>query len=204
MYSSELENRSSQHIQSFLYHELGIRSSRHVRTQWEFGVVVMEIELPPETCWCSQCGSNRVHFRGTTSRLFRSVSIGRKPVFVELTVPRLYCSSRHAVRQPRLGFADPKKPHTRVFARSALELSQFMRLTNVARIWGSHGRPSRRFSAAFGFSLREADADTSEADRHRRDFDRQARIIHGERSFRERLLSLVGRPSIMWRLNASQ
>ena len=64
----------------FLYHGLGIRGYRHVRTRYEFGAVVMEIELPPEKRCCSHCGSNHVHSRGTTSRLFRSVSIGRKPV----------------------------------------------------------------------------------------------------------------------------
>lgn len=119
-----------------LYHGLGIRGYRHVRTRYEFGAVVMEIELPPEKRCCSHCGSNHVHSRGTTSRLFRSVSIGRKPVFVELAVPRLYCWSCHAMRQPRLGFADSKKRHTRAFARHVLELSQFMTLTDVARHLG--------------------------------------------------------------------
>ena len=87
-----------------LYHGLGIRGDRHVRTRYEFGAVIVEIELPPEKRRCSQCGSDHVHSRGTTSRLFRGVPIGRKPVFLELAVPRLYCWSCHAMRQPSLGF----------------------------------------------------------------------------------------------------
>ena len=119
-----------------LYHGLGIRGYRHVRTRYEFGAVIVEIELPPEKRRCSQCGSDHVHSRGTTSRLFRGVPIGRKPVFIELAVPRLYCWSCHAMRQPSLGFADPKKRYTRSFARYVLELSQFMTLTDVARHLG--------------------------------------------------------------------
>ena len=42
--------------------------------------------------------------------MFRSVPIGKKPVFLELAVPRLYCWSCHAMRQPDLKFADPKQP----------------------------------------------------------------------------------------------
>lgn len=55
---------------------------------------------------------------------------------IELAVPRLYCWSCHAMRQPALGFADPKKRYTRSFARYVLELSQFMTLTDVARHLG--------------------------------------------------------------------
>jgi transposase len=69
-------------------------------------------------------------------RVFRSVPIGKKPVYLELAVPRLYCWSCHTMRQPDLGFADPKKHYTRAFARYVLELSQFMTLTDVARHLG--------------------------------------------------------------------
>lgn len=121
---------------SLLYHGFGVRGYRHVRTRFQFGAMVMVIELPPEKRRCAQCGSDHVHSRGTTSRLFRTVPIGRKPVFLELAVPRLYCWSCHALRQPVLGFADPKKHYTRSFARYVLELSQYMTLADVARHLG--------------------------------------------------------------------
>jgi transposase len=119
-----------------LYHGFGVRGYHAVRTRFEFGAMVMVIELPPEKRRCAQCGSDHVHSRGTTARLFRGVPIGKKPVFVELAVPRLYCWSCHAMRQPALGFADPKKRYTRSFARYVLELSQFMTLSDVARHLG--------------------------------------------------------------------
>lgn len=119
-----------------LYHGLGIRGYRLVRTRFEFGAMILVIELPPEKRCCPDCGSRNVHSRGTTWRLFRGMPIGRKPVFLELAVPRLFCWSCHAMRQPALRFADPKKRHTRSFARYVLDLSQFMTLTDVARHLG--------------------------------------------------------------------
>jgi transposase len=121
---------------SLLYHGFGVRGYRVVRTRYVFGSVIVEIELPPEKRCCAHCGSRDVHSRGTTSRLFRSVPIGMKPVYLELAVPRLYCWSCHTMRQPELGFAAPKKHYTRAFARYVLELSQFMTLTDVARHLG--------------------------------------------------------------------
>lgn len=119
-----------------LYHGLGIRGYRLVRLRFELGAMILVIELPPEKRCCPGCGSRDVHSRGTTTRLFRGVPIGKKPVFLELAVPRLYCWSCHAMRQPALGFADPKKHYARSFARYVLELSQFMTLSDVARHLG--------------------------------------------------------------------
>lgn len=122
--------------QSLLYHGFGVRGYRVVRTRFQFGAVIVVMELPAEKRRCAHCGSQDVHSRGTTARLFRGVPIGKKPVFLELAVPRLYCWSCHTMRQPVLGFADPKKHYTRSFARYVLELSQFMTLADVARHLG--------------------------------------------------------------------
>lgn len=117
---------------SLLYHAFGVRGYRHLRTRYEEGTVVFVIEQPRENCRCSQCGSDDVHSRGTTVRRLRCVPIGGRPAFVECAVPRLYCWSCHVLRQPDLGFADPKKRHTRAFARYVLDLSRFMTVKDVA------------------------------------------------------------------------
>lgn len=97
-----------------VFHVFRVRGSCHVRTRHEERTVVFVIELPRESCCCSQCGSEDVHSRGTTVRRLRCVPNGLKPAFVESAVPRLYCWSCHVLRQPDLGFADPKKRHIRV------------------------------------------------------------------------------------------
>lgn len=117
---------------SLLYHGFGVHGYRHVRTRFDGGAVVFVIEQPRENCRCARCGSAEVHSRGSHVRHFRSAPIGRKPVFLEYAVPRLYCWSCRAMLQPKLGFADPKKRYTRSFARYVLELSQLMTLQDVA------------------------------------------------------------------------
>ena len=94
--------------------------------------MVFVIEQPRENCRCARCGSAEVHSRGSHVRHFRCAPIGRKPVFLEYAVPRLYCWSCRAMLQPKLGFADPKKRYTRSFARYVLALSQLMTLQDVA------------------------------------------------------------------------
>jgi len=121
---------------SLLYHGFGIRGYRLVATRFEGGAVVQVIELPREKYRCPHCGSREINSRGTHTRRFRCVPIGRKPVFLEFAVPRLYCWKCHHMRQPKLGFADEKKHYTRSFARYVLELSQFMTLEDVARHLG--------------------------------------------------------------------
>jgi len=121
---------------SLLYHGFGIRGYRHVRTRFEEGAVVCVIDRPREDYRCSHCGSDDVHSRGTVCRRFRCPPLGRKPAFVQYDVPRLYCWSCHTMRQPDLGFAEPKKRYTRGFERYVLELSQFMTLEDVSRHLG--------------------------------------------------------------------
>lgn len=117
---------------SLLYHALGIRGYRHVRTFYEKGAVVFVIGQARKDYRCSHCGSAHVTSRGTKRRHFRSVPFGRKPVFLEYAVPRLKCWSCQKTRQAALPFAHPKKHYTKAFARYVLELSQWMTLQDVA------------------------------------------------------------------------
>jgi hypothetical protein len=82
---------------------------------------------------CSQCGCDDVWVRGHQERTFRTIPIDRKPVFVSLDVARVWCPVCDAVRQVKIGFADPKKRYTRSFERYALELSRHMTIKDVAK-----------------------------------------------------------------------
>lgn len=117
---------------SLLYHGLGIRGYRYVKTLYENGGIVFVIEQPREKFRCSHCGSADVHSQGSKTRRWRCVPFGAKPVFVEFAVPRLKCWSCHNTRQAAVSFAEPKKHYTKSLARYVLELSQFMTLKDVA------------------------------------------------------------------------
>jgi len=121
---------------SLLYHAFGVRGYRCVRTEYGRGEVIFTMEQPRESYCCSACGSKDVMGRGQNGRRFRSLSIGGKPVYLMLAVPRVECRDCGVVRQMKLGFADPRVSYTRAFQRYALELSQYMTIKDVAQHLG--------------------------------------------------------------------
>ena len=118
---------------SLLYHAFGVRGYRQIRQTFREGQVIFHIEQPRERHRCSHCGSAEVWDQGGVDRTFRTVSIGAKPAFIQLKVPRVLCFACGLVRQVKLGFADPKKRYTRAFERYVLELSRLMTIQDVAK-----------------------------------------------------------------------
>jgi transposase len=118
---------------SLLYHAFGVRGYRQLRETFREGRVIFHIEQPRERHRCSICGSAEVWDQGGVDRTFRTVSIGAKPAFVQLKVPRVLCFECGLVRQVKLGFAEPKKRYTRAFERYVLDLSRLMTIQDVAR-----------------------------------------------------------------------
>ena len=121
---------------SLLYHAFGVRGYRYVKTEYSKGEVTFTIEQPRELYRCPVCGSDDVIGRGRTLRRFRTVSIGGKPVYLALAVPRVACRACGALRQLRIRFADPRVSYTKAFGRYALELSQHMTIKDVAQHLG--------------------------------------------------------------------
>lgn len=121
---------------SLLYHAFGVRGYRHVKTGYVGGEVVFTIEQPRESYRCPVCGSDHVIGRGQNQRRFRTVSIGGKRVYVTLSIPRVECRDCGAVRQVKIGFADPRVTYTKAFQRYALELSRHMTIKDVAEHLG--------------------------------------------------------------------
>jgi transposase len=76
---------------SLLYHAFGVRGYRYVKTEYVGGEVVFTMEQPRESYRCPVCGSDDVIGRGHNCRRFRTVSIGGKPVYLMLAVPRVEC-----------------------------------------------------------------------------------------------------------------
>jgi transposase len=118
---------------SLLYHAFGIRGYNYVSTRYEGGGIIFTIRHNPESIRCPLCGSrDQLKKRGTVPRLFWAPNIGHRPVSIELAVQRVECPHCKVVRQVKLGFADPRRFHTKSFERFAVELSRHMTIKDVA------------------------------------------------------------------------
>ena len=118
---------------SLLYHAFGIRGYNLINTQFIGGNVFFWIEEPLTSLRCPVCRSPHVKRRGKVHRWFRSVPIGEKKVWIVLSIPRVYCSLCHVIRQVKLKFAQPRRSYTKAFERYALELTHYMTIQDVAR-----------------------------------------------------------------------
>ena len=121
---------------SFLYHGFGIVGYDYVSSKYQGGAVIFSLRPKPFELRCSSCGAREVIRRGTVLRFFRTLPIGRKPVWFSLAVQRVCCLVCGIVRQAELRFADPRRTYTRAFERYAVELSRSMTIQDTARHLG--------------------------------------------------------------------
>jgi transposase len=121
---------------SLLYHAFGIRGYRYRRTDYREGCVIVSIEQPRESLRCPCCKTDDVERRGYKTREWRTLSIGGKPVFVRMDVPRVHCRACGITRQVAVPFAEPQRSHTRAFGRHVLELRESMTIRDVAQHLG--------------------------------------------------------------------
>lgn len=121
-----------EHVHELTVPRLGDEGYRKVRERFEGGAVVFEMEPKKAEIRCPGCRSRRVIRKGRKTRRFRTLPIGRRPVFLEAVIPRVHCRDCGIVRQIRLSFAEPRRGHTRSFARLVLDLSGHMTMLAVA------------------------------------------------------------------------
>jgi transposase len=118
---------------SLLYHAWGLKSYQLEATVFEGGEIVFRLRQTDGTFSCGHCGSPLVSKEGVVVRRFKALPIGRKPVWLELPVQRLWCASCGKIRQVQLSFADERRTYTHGFERYALELGRHTTIQDVAR-----------------------------------------------------------------------
>ena len=121
---------------SLLYHGFGVRGYDYVKSKFEGGAVTFTLQPKAFDLQCSVCSSRNVIRRGKVERQFRSLPIGRKPVWFSLALQRVECLACGLVRQMKIRFADPRRTYTRSFERYALDLSRHMTILDTARHLG--------------------------------------------------------------------
>jgi len=121
---------------SLLYHGWGLRGYRHVATDYVEGATVFRLRQNDDTIRCGNCGGRNVMRQGVVVRRFKTLPIGRKAVWLELPVQRLWCANCNKTRQVKLAFADERRSYTHNFERYALDLSRHMTIQDVAHHLG--------------------------------------------------------------------
>ena len=117
---------------SLLYHAFGIRGYDYQASRYDLGQIFFKIEAPRKSLKCPACGSADVHIDEWCPRRWRTLPIGSKSVWIEMDVPKVECQNCGAKRRVKLGFAEPKRQHTKNFERYVMELLQFMTPSDVS------------------------------------------------------------------------
>jgi transposase len=121
---------------SFIYHAFGLQNYEYVHQKFEGGNIVFRIRPKWRLLCCPTCKSKQVIRRGLYLRKLRILPIGRKPVWLMVEVPRVWCAVCACVRRIHLDIAEPRRSYTRAFARYVLELTKVMTLKDVSRFLG--------------------------------------------------------------------
>jgi transposase len=117
---------------SFLYHSSGLLGYQYLRTDFKHGKIYVYVRKHPGKLRCPECDNHQLILKGTVTRTFRSLPIGKKQIILVVIIQRVLCKECGCLKQINLGFANPKKRYTRAFARYVLELSKHMTIHDVA------------------------------------------------------------------------
>jgi len=119
---------------SFLYHTLGLRGYRHLRTEYEGGTVAHHVELVLHKRRCRGCDArwNHLTLDGAFERQFRALPVGRRPQFVVLHGHEQTCDRCGKTLREPIDFAEGKRRCLRTLERFVVDLCQFATIHHVA------------------------------------------------------------------------
>jgi transposase len=117
---------------SLQYHVFGLQEQTVITTDYKYGKVCVKVKTKEDKLQCSACRSWDIIKSGTKERLFRTLPIGSREVFILAVIQRLECKSCGLIRQEHISFAEEKKCYTRSLKRYILELSRIGTIQDVA------------------------------------------------------------------------
>lgn len=88
---------------SLLYHALGVRGYRYVKSDYRESQVLFTVEPNEESLCCTACGSAEVIRKGHVDRTFSALPIGSRQVILQAHIYRLECKVCDVLRQAAKG-----------------------------------------------------------------------------------------------------
>jgi transposase len=116
-------------MKSLLYHAFGVKGFRYLRTRYEGGEIVFELEPEKEP---EVPAGQKLRRHGFRWRTVRSVSIGLKPVVLKVKVPRWLNTTTGEEFEQDPPFVEAYTKITRALARLIVDLARFMTLADIA------------------------------------------------------------------------
>ena len=123
---------------SFLYHTLGLRGYRHLRTEYVGGKVRHHVELEPHRRRCRGCGAGwfNVRMSGRFERTFLALPVGRRRQEVVLHGHDQSCMRCGRTLREPMAFADGKQRYLKVVAEYIVGLCSIAPIKQVAQFLG--------------------------------------------------------------------
>jgi transposase len=119
---------------SLLYHAFGVKGYQYVRTYYQDGEIRFVVE--PSKLRCEACRSVRVIRHGRRWRVLRTLPVGRRPVFLEVAVPRVECKHCGALTEVDPPFADPLRTYTHSLEQYVVDLCRITTIKAAAHFAG--------------------------------------------------------------------
>ncbi len=119
---------------SLLYHTWNLRDIVYRATRYENGGTHFHVSLARDTLRCPACDSRDVQTAGCPVRVFRTLPVGKRPIELHVSIPRLLCLRCGKTRQPNLTFADPRKRYTKALERYVHDLTEHRTILDVTHL----------------------------------------------------------------------
>jgi len=118
---------------SLLYHAFGLTDCQYQATNFIDSNVYFKVSLNKRLIRCPECRHRKVTIKEFIPRTIKTIPIGKKSVFIQLDIPRVYCLKCLITRQVKLPFARPHSRYTRSFERMVIQLSNVMTMKHIAQ-----------------------------------------------------------------------
>lgn len=120
---------------SYLYHTMGLKNYRHLRTEYRQGTVFHHVRLKNTKRMCRGCGARWHHLRkaGRFTRIFHALPIGSRAQKIVLHGHEQYCRRCMRVLREPIDFAKAKGRCLKAFERFIVELCAIATIKAVAK-----------------------------------------------------------------------
>jgi transposase len=94
---------------SLLYHDFGLRNQEFIKIEYKYGKTAVKVQTKKDKLNCPECKGYNIIKRGVKERMFRTLPIGKKEVWLFMDIQRIECKDCGTIRQEHLDFAQKKK-----------------------------------------------------------------------------------------------